>query len=271
MKTGVVVTTYNSPIWLERVLWGYLAQSDKDFELIIADDGSGEETRALLAQYQSQLNIRHVWHEDDGFRKTVILNKAVMATNCDYLIFNDGDSIPRADYVATHKALARPGHFISGGLVRLTMDVSQSLTKDDIASGLAFDARHLKSLGQPGGFKNNKLTHNKRWAAFLNTVTPTKATWNGGNSSGWKSDITAVNGFNEDMQYGGLDRELGERMVNNGIRGIQARYSVILIHLDHPRGYEKPEIWAKNNAIRQQVKAQNLTWTEAGIVKGKKV
>lgn len=267
MKVGVVVTTYNAPVWLEKVIWGYLAQNDKDFELIIADDGSDAETKQVIDRYRDRLNVRHVWHADNGFRKTEILNKAIVATSCDYLIFNDGDSIPRADYVATHKALARPGFFVSGGLIRLTMSVSNALTQADIVSGKAFLVPYLEQLGQPKSFKNNKLTSSKRWAALLNAVTPTKATWNGGNSSGWKADIVAVNGFNEEMQYGGLDRELGERLVNNGVRGLQARYSVILLHLDHARGYEKPEIWAKNNAIRQRVRDEKLTWTAHGIVK----
>lgn len=270
MKVGVVVTTYNSPKWLEKVFWGYLAQTDRAFELIVADDGSGEETRQLVLRYSDRLDIRHVWHEDEGFRKTEILNKAIIETECDYLIFNDGDSVPRADYIATHKKLAKPHHFVSGGLLRLTMPVSTALTETDVLTGKAFDRRFLENLGQPKTFKNNKLTKNTAWANALNRLTPTKATWNGGNSSGWKADIVAVNGFNEEMQYGGLDRELGERLVNYGIVGIQARYSVILLHLDHARGYERPEIWAKNNAIRARVRDEKLTWTECGIKKSKK-
>lgn len=271
MQVGVVVTTYNSPKWLEKVFWGYLAQTDKAFELIVADDGSGMETKQLIARYSDRLNIRHVWHEDDGFRKTEILNKAIVATQCDYLIFNDGDSVPRADYIEMHKKLAKPGCFVSGGLLRLNMPVSQALTEKHVLTGKAFDRDFLESMGQPKTFKNNKLTKSTVFASLLNRLTPTKATWNGGNSSGWKADIEAVNGFNEQMQYGGLDRELGERLVNNGIKGIQARYSVILLHLDHARGYERPEIWAKNNAIRAQVRDEKLTWTEHGIRKIKKV
>ena len=76
-KISIIISTYNSPAWLEKVLWGYQMQTFKDFELLVADDGSGPETKQLLAALQQDLSypIRHVWHEDDGFRKCVILNK----------------------------------------------------------------------------------------------------------------------------------------------------------------------------------------------------
>lgn len=269
MKMGVVVTTYNSPLWLEKVLWGYEHQTDADFELILADDGSGAETAQVIEQFRQrgQLNIRHVWHEDNGFRKTVILNKAVQETACDYLAFTDGDCIPRADYIANHKASARVGYFVSGGLYRLSLPVSNALTEAQVASGEAFDFSFLQRLGQPSSHKKLKLTRRPLLAKMLNRLTPTRATWNGGNSSGWKSDILAVNGFDERMQYGGLDREMGERMMNMGIKGIQARYSVIMLHLDHKRGYENPETWAKNNAIRKEVRKYSKSWTPFGIEK----
>lgn len=269
MKMGVVVTTYNSPKWLEKVLWGYEHQTDPDFELILADDGSGQETADLIARFQARgrLNIRHVWHDDDGFRKTVILNKAIMETPCDYLAFTDGDCIPRADYILMHKAFARPGHFVSGGLYRLTLPVSEAVSEAMVANQTVFSFDCLKELGQPSDHKKMKLTSGPVLARWLNRLTPTGATWNGGNSSGWKADMLAVNGFDERMQYGGLDREMGERMMNLGIKGIQARYSVIMLHLDHKRGYENPETWAKNNAIRKAVKNTRSTWTPYGIEK----
>lgn len=270
MTMGVVVTTYNSPRWLEKVMWGYEQQSDPEFELIIADDGSGQETTDVVERFRARgrLNIRHVWHEDDGFRKTVILNKAIVETACDYLAFTDGDCIPRGDYIANHKQTARPGYFVSGGLYRLTLPVSEALTETMVADGRAFQFEALEELGQTRNHKRTKLTAGPVLAAWLNRLTPTGATWNGGNSSGWKADILAVNGFDERMQYGGLDREMGERMMNRGIKGIQARYSVIMLHLDHKRGYENPETWAKNNSIRKAVHKQRLGWTEFGIEKG---
>ena len=95
---------------------------------------------------------------------------------------------------------------------------------------------------------------NRSWFGFiskiLNWITPTNASWNGHNSSGWKKDIENVNGFDERMQYGGQDRELGERLFNFGLKSKQLRYSAVCVHLDHKRGYKTPESIAKNLGIR---------------------
>lgn len=266
---GVVITTYNSPLWLKNVLFGYEAQTRQDFVTIIADDGSGQPTQDVINFFRARgkLNIQHVWHEDNGFQKCQILNKAIAQTECDYLIFTDGDCIPEPEFVAKHAQLAEPGVFLSGGYVKLTTPVSQAIAEADIASGNIFDISWLKSKGQPGSHKLWKLIKSPFIKACLNAVTPTKATWNGMNSSTWTSDIKACNGFNEDMQYGGLDRELGERLYNRGLTGKQVRYSIACLHLDHPRSYDTPETWKKNYAIRNEVKRTGRYWAENGITR----
>lgn len=268
-QMGVIITTYNSPKWLHWVLTGYACQTDRDFRLIIADDGSTQATADLIEQHrnQGQLTIDHVWHEDQGFRKCTILNKAIRDTDCDYLIFTDGDCIPRADFIATHRAIAEENTFLSGGYIKLTMPVSDAITEEDITTGRVFERDWLVQQGQPNSHKLSKLTHKAWLKTLMNRITPTKATWNGMNSSTWRKHLIDVNGFNEDMQYGGLDRELGERLWNLGLRSEQIRYSAVCLHLDHPRGYAKPEIWAKNNAIREEVKRSGTRWTEHGIVR----
>src|SRR5690554_3248316 len=112
---GVVITTYNSPVWLSKVLTGYECQTFKSFSVIIADDGSTKETLELIENFKARgiLDIDHVWHEDAGFRKCQILNKAISETSCDYLIFTDGDCIPEPDFIKTHYELAQPGYFLS--------------------------------------------------------------------------------------------------------------------------------------------------------------
>ena len=269
MDFGVIITTYNSPDWLEKVLWGYESQTDNDFTVIIADDGSGDETKALIESFKhrKKLKIIHIWHEDNGFQKTVILNKAIQQTNCDYLMFTDGDCIPRNDTVAVHKKESQKGFYCSAAYFKLSMDVSNTITEVDIKTGNAFDYSWLQQKGLPKTNKALKLTAKGFKQKLLNTLTPAKATWNGANSSAFKKDILSVNGFDERMQYGGLDRELGERMNNKGIKGKQIRYSTICLHLDHKRGYESPDIWAKNKAIRDEVKSKKLTWTKFGVIK----
>ncbi|MFV8572400.1 glycosyltransferase family 2 protein [Marinobacter sp. SBS5] len=264
---GVVITTYNSPLWLSKVLTGYECQTFTKFRVIIADDGSTDETRALINSFKERgiLEIDHVWHEDDGFRKCQILNKAIQETRCDYLIFTDGDCIPEPDFVKTHHDLAKPGLFLSGGYIKLTMPVSEAIADEDIRSGVIFKPDWLVAHGQPKNHKLWKLSPSTGFRNFMNCITPAAASWNGMNSSTWTQDLIAVNGFNEDMQYGGLDRELGERLWNYGHKSQQIRYSTVCLHLDHARGYSKPEIWAKNRAIRKAVKDNKTFWAENGI------
>lgn len=269
MVISVIISTYNAHQWLEKVLWGYECQDYKEFELVIADDGSGEDTRAVIEEFKSRgiLKIVHVWHADEGFQKSRILNKAIQAATGDYLIFSDGDCIPRHDFVKVHAVNASPGYLLSGGYFMLPMETSLAITQNDVSNGNAFNVKWLYQRGLVKSFKDNKLTSKgfKEW--FLNFITPTKATWNGHNSSGWKKDLIAVNGFNEEMQYGGQDRELGERLVNVGIKTKQIRYSAICVHLDHKRGYKTQDSIDKNLAIRKETRSQKKTWTEQGIVK----
>ncbi|MCG8435885.1 MAG: glycosyltransferase, partial [Gammaproteobacteria bacterium] len=216
----------------------------------------------------TNLRILHVWQEDDGFQKCRILNKAIQAASGDYLIFSDGDCIPRKDFIQTHVEYAEPGYFLSGGYFKLPMATSKAISKQDILSGDAFDVNWLYQHDMSRTYKTLKLTAKGKLASLLNKMTPTKATWNGHNASGWQSDILSVNGFDERMQYGGEDRELGERLFNKGIKSKQIRYCSIVIHLDHSREYKTQDSLDKNRKIRTETRLQRSQWTAHGIVKG---
>ena len=269
MKLSVIITTYNSPLWLQKVLWGYQTQTFKDFEMIIADDGSSEDTKQLIENMRTEVfyPIQHIWQADEGFRKCEILNKAIVASKADYLVISDGDCIPRNDFLQVHINKRKQGYFLSGGYNKLPMELSQKITKEDILSQNCFDINWLKANGLPSTFKNTKFTAKGFKASFLNFITPTNASWNGHNSSAWKQDIYNINGFNEDMRYGALDREMGERLMNNGVKGLQIRYSAICVHLDHARGYKNKKDLADNKAIWDKTKREKIKWTERGIVK----
>lgn len=274
MKTpsiSVIISTYNATEWLEKVLIGYQQQTFTDFELVIADDGSNVLTKNLIEAYKNKVNynIIHVWQEDDGFQKSKILNKAIVACNAPYIVMSDGDCIPRADFLAVHHKHQEKGYFLSGGYFMLPLDISKLISPSDIEQQNCFKLQWLQRNGLKKSFKNNKLTATSFQAKILNTLTPTNASWNGHNASGWKEDILKVNGFDERMQYGGQDRELGERLVNNGIKSKQLRYSAIVVHLDHPRGYKNEVSILKNKGIRKQTKEHKLTWTPFGIQKSK--
>ncbi|MDO6759071.1 glycosyltransferase family 2 protein [Tamlana sp. 2_MG-2023] len=268
-KISIIISTYNSVAWLENVLWSYETQTYQDFEIVIADDGSKQPTFDLIEKMKTEVSfpIIHVWHEDEGFQKSRILNKAILACTTDYILMSDGDCMARKDFVQVHMDFREEGYFLSGGYFMLPMDISKAITKEIIFSQECFKVKWLKAQGLKVSFKNNKLTATGFRSKLLNTLTPTNASWNGHNASGWKKDIIAVNGFDERMQYGGQDRELGERLFYYGIKSKQIRYSAICLHLDHPRGYKNQESIDKNLAIRATTKKEKKAWTDFGIKK----
>ena len=269
IDTSIIISTYNSPEWLAKVLHGYNNQTYRLFEIVIADDGSNQETFDLIEKIQKEVfyPIVHVWHEDNGFQKSQILNKAIEKCSTPYIIMSDGDCIPRLDFVEVHVKHRKKGRFLSGGYFMLPMNISKLISDKDVYDGHCFNLKWLKSNGLKTSFKNNKLTATGFKSWFLNSFTPTTPSWNGHNASGWKKDIMAINGFDERMQYGGQDRELGERLFNYGLKSKQIRYSAICVHLDHPRSYKTKASIDKNLKIREIIKSENASWTDYGIYK----
>ena len=267
MKVTILFTTYNSPVWLEKVLWGYSAQSFKDFDIIVADDGSTDETKQLIdrVREESKLDIKHVWHEDNGFQKCEILNKAILTVETDYIIFSDGDCIPHPEFVAEHIKHIKPNRFLTGSVMRLPMQTSEHITKADILNGTCFDWDWLVENGLPVTRKHLKYKAKGLWAEILNTITPAPKSFLGCNASAWKKDILDINGFDQRMQYGGLDRELGVRLRNNGVEAKNVRYNAHVLHLDHPRGYRDPEMVAKNKKLRVFNEKNKVKTTEYGF------
>ncbi len=267
MRLSVVVTTYNHPQWLEKVLWGFEAQTFRHFELLVADDGSDAPTRELVERLSPQLGypVRHIWQAKQGFRKCTILNAAIAACTGEYLFFTDGDCIPRGDVLAVHAATAERGRFLSGGYLKLPMETSQAITREDILEGRSTDYAWLRQHGTPVSAQARRLHWGPRVSRLLDLLTTTRPTFNGHNASAWRDDLVRVNGFDERLEWGGLDREIGERLENAGVKGTQVRHRALVVHLDHGRGYKRPEAIARNRAIRDEVAAERLTRTPAGL------
>ena len=268
MKVSVIVSTYNSPEWLEKVFWGYAHQSDRDFEVVVADDGSREPTRRLIDDWKKRgsFPLSHVWHGDDGFRKWSIVNQAILVAKGDYLIFSDGDCIPRGEVVATHRHMARPGHFLSGGYCKLPMATSRAIMETDIATGRAFSVSWLMRHGYSLSPKWLKiLALPLRMDGLLNAISPAARTFNGNNSSCWRADALRVGGFDERIRYGGGDREFGYRLENAGVRPVVIRYSALCLHLDHARGYKDEAVRAANEAIIAETRSNRAIRTGHGL------
>ncbi len=267
MKISVIFTTYNSPEWLQKVLWGFENQDDDNYEIVIADDGSKAETREIIDTFRAEsgLEVKHIWHPDEGFQKCLILNKAIVASEGDYIVMTDGDCIPRRDFLSTHRRNAEPDHFLSGGYFKLPMSTSKAITREDIRAGRCFDKKWLIANGVKPSLKFMKLTAGPIRASLYNALTTTNRTWNGHNASCFKRDAIKVNGFDQRMKYGGLDAEFGWRLKHAGIKAKQIRYSAICVHLDHSRGYVNDEDWKRNREIRHTTVNEKRVRTPAGI------
>jgi glycosyltransferase involved in cell wall biosynthesis len=273
VEVSVIVSTYNNPSALEKTLYGLCCQTRRDFEVLIADDGSTAQTRELVARFQTEspFKIRHVWHEDLGFRKGRILNQAIVRAAGDYLILTDGDCIPRDDFVAAHCRLARPDYYIAGGShIDIPHRMHSEIGRDEIEAQRVFQVDWLISQGMAAKRFRYRLSRHRLLARWLDTITPRPGVLVGANASAWKNDVLAVNGFDETYTYGSDDKDLGVRMSNNGVKSRRLKYSLVCVHLAHPRTYASPEHVRENKQKLRQVRAERITWTRHGIYAGRR-
>ncbi len=259
MKTSLLISTYNWPEALELVLMSVNNQTESPDEILIADDGSKEETKQCIASFQKKLTIpiRHFWHEDKGFRKSIILNTAIAAAEGDYLIQVDGDCILHKDFVRDHKALAQSNVYLFGSRVNIREEFLPKL----------FAAQKIKFGFFNKGIK--KRTRNLRVPAFSNLYQTTNEfsdKMRGCNVSFWRKDVIAVNGYNDEFEgWGREDSELVIRMMNNGVLGRRLRYRGIVYHIWHKvKDQSRFEI---NDTIQEKTISEKSKWCEKGIDK----
>jgi len=235
VKTAVIVTTYNRPDALEAVLAGYRAQRGAAFELIVADDGSADETRNIVERFRqlAPFPVEHVWQEDRGFRAAAIRNRAVAATRADYVIFSDGDCIPSRHFVAQHERLAERGWFVAGNRVLLSERLTCRVLRESLrlhewpfgswlAAWARRDANRLLPLFALPGNGWRKFAP-QRWEGIKTC-----------NLAAWRDDLISVNGLDEAYSGWGLeDSDLVIRLLHAGIRHKSARFAVPVFHLWH--------------------------------------
>ena len=243
MKITVIVTTYNRPDALTLALEGYLSQNDKNFELIIADDGSTIETKKIITHYQGKniIKICHVWQEDKGFRASAIRNRAIAKTSADYVIFSDGDCIPLPDFVGQHKYLAEKNWFVAGSRILLSAAFTLSVLKEqnpvyNWRMNKWILARIKKDINRLSPFFSLPFSN------LLRKLTPNS--WEGVmtcNMAAWRTDLIKINGFDESYSGWGLeDSDIAIRLIRSNIHRKSARFLLPVLHLWHKendRGY----------------------------------
>jgi glycosyltransferase involved in cell wall biosynthesis len=232
---SLIVTTYNRPDALAAVLAGLLAQDDRGFEVLIADDGSRDDTRMLVERFarDAPLRIAHVWQEDRGFRAGAARNLAFLQARGDYLVFLDGDCVPRPDFVARHRGLAERGWMVAGNRILL----SEPFTRDVLERRLPIhawtmaqwrDAHRRGAINRTAPLRTLPLGPLRRLGARRWERVRTC------NLGLWAADFRAVNGFDED--YGGWgfeDSDLAVRLLNLGVRRKYGAFATGVLHLWH--------------------------------------
>ena len=232
----LIIATYSWSEALELVLLSVKNQSVLPTEVIIADDGSMEDTREMILEFQKTFPVPlyHKWHEDNGFRKTIILNKAICGSVCEYIIQIDGDVILHKHFIKNHLQIAKSDTFLAGSRVWL----SEPLTE------LSYKNKNIYFNWVSKGIKNR---FNAMYIPFLTPllVSPSKKVseavdTRGCNMSFWKKDLVAVNGYNEDMTgWGREDSEISVRLVNSGITKEKIKFGAIQYHQHHLINYRK--------------------------------
>ncbi len=224
---GLIVNTCNQPDYLGRVLAAVSGQSERPQEVIIADDGSTDETRQLVARWAPAQSCRceHVWHEQKGFRRARILNLAIAQTRAEYLVFLDGDTVPHPRFIADHRELAQPGHFVQGHRALVECVGAKSFGRREFAA----DRRRALLRLQLRGLK-----HAFRWPWPQKRIRADLDGIRGCNLGIWRADLVRVNGYNEEFTgWGREDSELAVRLMNNGVRRLDVRGRACCFHLWH--------------------------------------
>jgi len=266
LRISVIVNTYNTPRALALVLAALRRQTCRDFELVIADDGSGDETREVIDGFSkgNVFQIKHVWHEDKGFRLCTILNKAILAASGDYIVFLGGDCIPTRTCIETHRRAARPGHYVVGGKVNLDQMTSDRVMEHDIEQGFA---DKFGWFWLYAGKRRRLFVSKTPLLRDLLNRTGKDLTWFGENASTFKAHILWINGLDERFIYGHEDIDFGSRLNRAGFKARSIRYTTPVLHLEHPRPYGDQEKRKQNEGIYEENNEAHIIYTPYGIVK----
>ena len=259
MLVSIIITTYNRPEALTLVLKSIEDQTFYPYEVIIADDGSSFSTQDAIINYKknSNLNIIHSWHEDNGFRASEARNKAIALSQGEYLILIDGDMVLHSKFIQNHISNSENGFFIQGTRVLLNQR-STKMAIEEMKTNFSFFSKGVKN-------RKNAIYSNFFSKFFLkksNNLQGIKTC----NMSFFKKDCIKINGFNNSFRgWGREDSEFAVRLLNNGIKRKNLRFNGIQFHLWHPENNRKSLI--KNELILKSSLEAESKWCENGVNK----
>lgn len=264
-RITVVVATCNWPGALDRVLTALDEQTYREFEVIVADDGSGPETADLIDRWKKRASfpLKHVWQEDEGFRAAAIRNRAVAASSAEYILFLDGDCLVRPDFLHRHAALAGEVHFVAGNRVLLSQRFSNRILEQALAVSTWTNRQWIVDRLSGG------LT---RWLPLLRLPVGawrdrSPQRWQGAKTCNlgiWRDDLLAVNGLDERYTgWGYEDSDLVIRLIRHGIHRRDGRLATTVLHLWHPE--HEREGTEENLARLAEIQDNPSAWAEAGL------
>ena len=256
---SLIVATYNRPDALAGVLRSLSRQTDRNFEIVVADDGSEPQTCEVVKEWSAKVGVplKHIWQEDRGFRLAEIRNRAIAASAGNYLVFLDGDCMTRPDFVAVHRRLAEPGFFVGGNRVLL----SQALTEHILGRNLEPEGwtlgtwamkrsqgdinRLLPLLSLPLGLLRKRLAN--EWEGVR-----------GGNFAFFRGDLERVDGFETSFVGWGLeDSDIIIRMIRSGVKRKDGRFATGVLHLWHPEA-DRSQLAAHRAKLDELLKSDRV-------------
>lgn len=251
MKISVVVTTYNRPDALKKVLDGLLNQTRLPNEIMVADDGSGNQTQQMLERYLALegKGISHVWQEDKGFRAARIRNLAISKSKGDYIVLLDGDCIPEKHFIQDHASLAQEGSFFQGKRVLVNRQAESGFDQSVCNSKVK-----CLSLAFQGGLSNRH--HIFRIPFWPSHTTRKLSGVRSCNMGIFKKDLYAVNGFNHSFTgWGREDSELVVRLFKYGLIRREHPFKAICYHLWHSEN-DRSGLGQNDNILQQVIDSE---------------
>lgn len=257
IKCSLVTPTYNWPEALELLLLSVKNQSLLPDEVIIADDGSTQETEKLIKEFQKDFPVplHHIWHPDNKNQKPAIMNKAIARAKYPYIIEIDGDIIMHKDFIKDHLSLAEEKTFLYGSRVNIQKDYLSELFRKK-KTHFHFFSKGIKKRGRTLRIPLLANRYGKE--------SERSSKLRGCNMSFWREDFIAVNGFNEGLTGWGIDdSEMIQRLINNGVKGKRLKHKGIVYHIYH-KEQDKSHIEV-NKLIEKETTSKKLTYIEKGV------